>query len=160
MPLNELLNADRIAILADSGDRGTVLDAAARLLIDPAAAGAASAAAVRAIGDSLRAREQLASTGIGHGVAIPHGRIRGIEAARGAFLRLSSPADFGAGDGTPVDLVLAMAVPEHYVQEHLQQLAELAERFAVPEFRHRLREAPDLTALRHCLLGDARRSAA
>jgi nitrogen PTS system EIIA component len=159
MPLDELLSADRIAILTGAGDSGAVLDAAADLLAmqDPMG----GAAAVRVIGDSLRARERLASTAIGHGVAIPHGRIDGIEQSRGAFLRLVEPTDFGAADGVPVDLVLAMVVPEHYRQEHLQQLAELAERFAVPEFRTRLREATDMNALIQCLLpGELRRSLA
>lgn len=160
MPLNELLSAERVAILATPLDRRGVLDAAADLLAGTAAASTQSAMA-EAISSSLQHRERLASTAIGHGVAIPHGRIQGIEHTRGVFLRLLVPADFGAADGVPVDLVLAMAVPEHFVQEHLQQLAELAEYFADPEFRARLRSAADLTGLRRCLFGgDAHRSAA
>lgn len=159
MPLDDLLSTDRIAILTEAGDSGAVLDAAADLLATPDPMG--GDAAVHMIGDSLRARERLASTAIGHGVAIPHARIAGIEESRGAFLRLLEPTDFGAADGVLVDLVLAMVVPEHYVQEHLRQLAELAERFAVPEFRTRVREATDIDALIQCLLpGDLRRSVA
>lgn len=162
MPLHELLSTDRIAILTSVGDRGAVIDAAARLL----AGRVAPAATIRAIGDSLREREQLASTAIGHGVAIPHGRIRtGHEIStdgssgdkiRGAFLRLREPVDFGALDGEPVDLVLAMAVPEHAVQQHLQQLAELAERFADPDFRAALRQADSVAALGRCLFASDR----
>ena len=155
MPMNELLSEDRIVILAVPGDRGSVLDAAARLL------GAGTSNDARTISESLIARERLASTAIGHGVAIPHGRIAGLEQTCGAFLRLGQPVDFGAADGVPVDLVFAMAVPEHFVQQHLQQLAELAERFAAPRFRQGLRAAPDAHQLAACLLGHGvRRSAA
>jgi PTS system nitrogen regulatory IIA component len=146
MPFNQLLAADRIALLVDSSDRDEVLDAAARLLSD------AAPDTTAAIGDSLRSRERLGSTAIGHGIAIPHGRSKAFEEARGAFLRLHEPVDFGANDGEPVDLVFAMAVPEHFAQQHLQLLSELAERFADPAFRAALRAAPDATALRQLLL--------
>ncbi|KGM56934.1 hypothetical protein N799_01925 [Lysobacter arseniciresistens ZS79] len=128
-------------------DRAGAIDAAARLLGDDGQAAA--------IGESLHARERLASTGIGHGVAFPHGRVPELERSRGAFLRLAPPVDFNAADGEPVDLLLAMAVPEHALQEHLQQLAELAERFGDPRFRERLREAANVDELRECLLAPA-----
>ncbi|SFK36836.1 PTS sugar transporter subunit IIA [Lysobacter sp. cf310] len=147
MPLHELLSAQRVAILEESGDRDTVLDAAARLLAD------GTPTAIRAIGDSLRERERLASTAIGHGVAIPHGRSALFDDSRGAFLRLEQPVDFGAADGEKVDLVLAMTVPEHYVQQHLQLLAELAERFGDADFRAALRGAADVDELGWRLLG-------
>jgi len=104
------------------------------------------------VSDNLFARERLGSTGLGHGVAIPHARIGGLEESRGAFLRFAQPVPFGAADNEPVDLVLALAVPEHYVQQHLHQLAELAEHFADPAFRERLRSAPDTGALATALL--------
>ncbi|KRA14623.1 MULTISPECIES: PTS sugar transporter subunit IIA [unclassified Lysobacter] len=147
MPLHELLSAQRVAILEESGDRDAVLDAAARLLGD------GTPTAIRAIGDSLRERERLASTAIGHGVAIPHGRSALFDDSRGAFLRLEQPVDFGAADGEKVDLVLAMTVPEHYVQQHLQLLAELAERFGDADFRAALRGAADVDELGWRLLG-------
>ena len=149
MPISQLLAADRIVLLVDPGDRDGVLDAAARLLSD------ASPGTTAAIGDSLRSRERLGSTAIGHGIAIPHGRTSAYDDARGAFLRLQRPVDFGASDGEPVDLVFAMAVPEHFTQQHLQLLSELAERFADPGFRTALRTAPDAGALRSLLLEDA-----
>ncbi|GAB3728670.1 PTS sugar transporter subunit IIA [Luteimonas pelagia] len=147
MALADLLTADRIVILVEPADREDVLDAAARLLSDAAPATTAQ------IGDSLRARERLGSTAIGHGIAIPHGRTDAFEQARGAFLRLADPVDFGAGDGEPVDLVFAMAVPRHFTQEHLQLLAELAQRFAEPALREALRAAGDVESLRRALLG-------
>ncbi len=146
MPFSQLLTADRIVLLVEPGDRDGVLDAAARLLTDSAPGTTA------AIGDSLRSRERLGSTAIGHGIAIPHGRTQAFTEARGAFLRLQQPVDFGASDGEPVDLVFAMAVPEHFTQQHLQLLSELAERFADPGFRAALRAAPDLAHLRELLV--------
>ena len=149
MPFQSLLAADRIVLLVEPGDRDVVLDAAARLLADN------SPANTQVIGDSLRKRERLGSTAIGHGIAIPHGRTPAFETARGAFLRLAEPVDFGASDGVPVDLVFAMAVPEHFTQQHLQLLAELAEQFADDGFRAALRAAPDAAALRALLLDPA-----
>lgn len=147
MSLSDLLAAERIVLLVEPGNRDAVLDAAARLLAD------SSLDATATIGSSLRQRERLGSTAIGYGVAIPHGRTAAFEDARGAFLRLQHPVEFEAGDGIPVDLVFAMAVPEHFTQEHLQLLSELAERFADADFRDTLRNARDLTALRVALLG-------
>lgn len=150
MPMRDLLSAERVAILSDAVERGDVLDIAARLLSRPAEA--SPPGMTDAIARSLIAREQLASTAIGHGVAIPHGRIAALEESRGAFLKLTTPVAFGASDGIPVDLVLALAVPEHYIQQHLQQLAELAEHFADAAFRERLRSAGDVRTLCTALL--------
>lgn len=147
MALSDLLAADRIVMLVEPGSRDVVLDAAARLIAD------ATPDVTATIGEALRQRERLGSTAIGHGVAIPHGRTTAFQQARGAFLRLDHPVDFDAGDGIPVDLVFAMAVPEHFTQEHLQLLSELAERLADAGFRDALRKAPDITALRVALLG-------
>lgn len=97
--------------------------------------------------DGLRARERLGSTGLGHGVAVPHGRTPGLAKATGAFLRLDAPIEFGAPDSAPVDLLFALAVPEHFTHQHLQLLAELAERFGDDTFRAALRRAPDVAAL-------------
>lgn len=97
--------------------------------------------------EGLCARERLGSTGLGHGVAIPHGRVAGLGSAIGAFVRLAEPVDFGAPDGQPVDLVFALAVPEHFTHQHLVLLSELAERFSSEAFRAALRAAPDAAAL-------------
>lgn len=149
MPLSPLLGPDRIAFLAGSPDRDRVLDEAARLL----AGGSEADGAV--VAECLRQRERLGSTAIGHGVAIPHGRCAAYGEARAAFLRLEPPVDFDAGDGEPVDLVFAMAVPEHFTQQHLQLLSELAERFADAAWRQALRAAPDVATLRTLLLEGA-----
>lgn len=88
--------------------------------------------------DSLFARERLGSTGLGHGVAIPHGRIKGLKEAVGAFVRLAQPVPFDAPDGKPVTLVFVLLVPEHATERHLQILSELAQMFADRALRERL----------------------
>jgi len=80
--------------------------------------------------DSLFAREKLGSTGLGRGIAIPHGRIKGLKHASGAFLRLSNPVPFDSPDGVPVSLLFVLLVPEQATEQHLQILSELAERFS------------------------------
>jgi PTS system nitrogen regulatory IIA component len=149
LSLSEFLTSDRIVVLDDPQDRDAVIEAAARLLAD------ASPGSILAVGNSLRQRERMGSTAIGHGVAIPHGRSDAFDDTRAAFLRLKPGVDFEASDGTPVDLVFAMAVPEHFTQRHLQLLSELAQRFGDEGFRTALRAAPDAAALRQTLLAAA-----
>ena len=89
------------------------------------------------------ARERLGSTGLGHGVAIPHGRLAGAEDAVAAFIRLESAVDFEAPDGQPVDLVVGLLVPEECNDCHLQLLAQLAEIFSQASVRDALRATND-----------------
>jgi PTS system nitrogen regulatory IIA component len=93
--------------------------------------------------DSLFAREKIGSTGLGQGIAIPHGRIKGLKDAVGVFVRLSQPLPFDAPDGQPVSLVFALLVPEQATERHLEILSELAERFSDPDFRDSLSAATD-----------------
>lgn len=97
--------------------------------------------------ESLFARERLGSTGLGQGVAIPHGRIKGLKDALGAFVRLSQPVPFDAPDGKPVNLVFALLVPEHATEKHLEILSELAQMFSDRALREGLADAADATAL-------------
>lgn len=92
---------------------------------------------------SLSAREKLGSTGLGQGIAIPHGRLRGLAEARGAFVRLATPIAFDAPDGRPVSQVFVLLVPEHATDRHLQILSELAQMFSERAFRDRLAGAAD-----------------
>src|SRR4051812_28381865 len=85
--------------------------------------------------DSLFARERLGSTGLGQGVAIPHGRIKGLREAVGAFVRLATPVAFDAPDGKPVELVFVLLVPEQANEQHLQILSELAQMLSDRELR-------------------------
>jgi len=148
LSLSEFLTADRIVVLDGPANREAVIDAAARLLAD-------APGLVATVSDSLRQRERMGSTAIGHGVAIPHGRSSALNDTRAAFLRLQPGVDFEASDGEPVDLVFAMSVPEHFTQRHLQLLSELAQRFGDAEFRAALRDAPDAARLRDTLLATA-----
>ena len=92
---------------------------------------------------SLAAREKLGSTGLGQGIAIPHGRIHGLTDALGAYARLRAPVPFDAPDGKPVQQLFVLLVPEHATDQHLQLLSELAQMFSERTFRERLMQAPD-----------------
>lgn len=89
--------------------------------------------------DRLLERERLGSTGLGHGVALPHARIEELVAPVGAFIQLRQAVDFDAIDDQPVDLAFALLVPAAADERHLQLLASLAERFNEPRLRERLR---------------------
>ncbi len=88
--------------------------------------------------DSLFAREKLGSTGLGQGIAIPHGRIKGLREAVGAMIRMRDPIAFDAPDGLPVKLIFVLLVPERATDLHLQILSELAQMFSDRDFRDRL----------------------
>jgi nitrogen PTS system EIIA component len=97
--------------------------------------------------DSLFAREKLGSTGLGQGVAIPHGRIKGLKEALCAFIRLAQPVPFEAPDQNPVSLVFVLLVPEQATEKHLQILSELAQMFSDKALREAMSRAPDAAAL-------------
>jgi PTS system nitrogen regulatory IIA component len=97
--------------------------------------------------DSLFARERLGSTGLGQGVAIPHGRIKGLKDAIGAFVRLQQPVPFDAPDGKPVNLVFLLLVPEQATEQHLQILSELAQMLSDRDLRDKLSTDPDAGTL-------------
>lgn len=88
--------------------------------------------------ESFIAREKLGSTALGHGVALPHGRVKLSKKTIGAFFQLEAGIDFDAEDRQPVDLIFAMLVPEESTDEHLKLLSQLAERFSSKEFRDQL----------------------
>ena len=98
------------------------------------------------IRDALLMREQLGSTGLGQGIGIPHGRLKGLKQVAGMFYRLSKAVPFDAPDNRPVDLVFFLLVPEQSTEEHLQLLSELAQGFSDPDFRSALRSAADADA--------------
>jgi PTS system nitrogen regulatory IIA component len=102
--------------------------------------------------DSLFAREKLGSTGLGQGVAIPHGRIKGLKEAQGAFLRLIAPVPFDSPDNKPVSLLFVLLVPEQANELHLQILSELAQHFSDRGFREALVAAPDADAARQLFI--------
>ena len=91
--------------------------------------------------DSLFAREKLGSTALGQGVAIPHGRVKGLKNAVGALVRMKAPIPFDAPDGQGVSLIFLLMVPDRATDQHLQILAELAEMFSDKPFRELLMTA-------------------
>ncbi len=97
--------------------------------------------------DSLFSRERLGSTGLGQGIAIPHGRIKGLKEAAGAFIRLETPVQFDAPDGRPVNMLFVLLVPEQANETHLQLLSELAQMFSDRGFREQLQSAADAAAI-------------
>ena len=96
--------------------------------------------------DSLFDREKLGSTGLGFGVAIPHGRVKTIKEPVCAFVRTATPIPFEAPDGQPVSLVFAMLVPEHATEAHLELLSELAQMFSDARLREALASTDDIQA--------------
>jgi len=91
--------------------------------------------------ETLIERERLGSTGIGHGVALPHGRLTECTAPIGVFISLSDGIDYDAIDKAPVKLLFALLIPEHSTEEHLQILAKLAEFFRNSDNRQKLENA-------------------
>ena len=101
----------------------------------------------RVIFETLLQRERLGSTGIGHGIAIPHGKLPNLDKLFGVFARLERPIDFEALDGQPVDLVFLLLAPEGAGADHLKALAKVARLLRDPETAHKLRESRDAEAL-------------
>ena len=120
----------------EAGSKKRVLELLGSLLADTA-----PGLTQDSIFDRLLERERLGSTGLGHGIALPHARMRDIDQAYGAFIQLSHGVDFDAIDSEPVDLLFALLVPEAATQEHLQLLATLAGMFSNPDFCANLRRA-------------------
>src|SRR4051794_8112552 len=103
------------------------------------------------ITDSLFARERLGSTGLGHGVGIPHGRIKGLKAPMAAVFLLQSPIGFDAPDEQAVGLLIFFLVPEAATQKPLEILSEIAELLSATALREQLKTSPD-AATRHHLI--------
>jgi len=104
------------------------------------------------VSDNLFARERLGSTGLGHGVAVPHGRIRGLKAPLAAFVRLSEAIPFASPDGEPVRLLIFLLFPDNVTQQHLEILSEIAEMFSDRAFRLSMAEDLDADALHQRLV--------
>jgi PTS system nitrogen regulatory IIA component len=110
--------------------------------------------------DALLAREAVGSTGVGHGVALPHGRLKGLDRMRGVFLRLEAPVAFDAVDDQPVDLIFALLAPPEAGVEHLLALAKVARLLRRPDLREQLRHARSADAVYALLAEPASPSAA
>ena len=154
MDLGELLDPSAIALRVRASSKrqalSVVAEIAARTLDVPAAE----------ITSKLMARERLGSTGVGHGVAVPHARLKGLERMHGVFVRLDEPVDFGSVDEQPVDLFFALLAPADHPAEHLRALAKVSRALRQSDLREHLRQAHSADAVRALLVRDARPTAA
>ena len=136
MNIVDLLTAERVVCIGSTVNKGRLLELLGRLL----ATGQTDITASQ-ITDSLSKRERLGSTGLGRGIALPHGRLGQGSQVIGAFIRLKQGINVDAFDRQPVDLVFGLLVPEQFTDEHLKILAYLAEIFSDQVFCQQLRQA-------------------
>ena len=142
MQVSELLDLDRIRCNFQAASKKRVLEQLSQLIAD-----SQTELTQAQVFDSLISRERLGSTGLGRGVAIPHGRVKSNNQTIAAVIKLQQGVDFDAVDNQPVDLVFALLVPENSTEEHLQLLAQLAQMFSDKEYVAKLRAAPDALTL-------------
>ena len=148
MLISDLLSPERIRCDVQSSSKKRLLE-----IISEELARNSDEFSKREIFESLCARERLGSTGLGKGVAIPHGRVKGSRHVEASFIRLKKPVAFDAADGQPVDLLFCLAVPEDCGEDHLKLLAQVAELFSDPDLLRQLREANDSGRLMQLLSG-------
>ncbi|HEY9051186.1 MAG TPA: PTS IIA-like nitrogen regulatory protein PtsN [Gammaproteobacteria bacterium] len=134
MDITKLLTPERVLCLQDISSKKRVLEKLSELLCQ-----GASDFETADVFNRLIERERLGSTGLGHGVALPHGRMGDNEITIGAFIKLDEGVDFDSPDHQAADLLFALLVPEQHTSEHLQILASLAGMFSDTEFCNRLR---------------------
>jgi len=99
------------------------------------------------VSDNLFARERLGSTGLGHGVAVPHGRIKGLKTPIAALVRLKEGIPFESPDGLPVNLLIFLLMPDNVTQQHLEILSEIAEMLSSEDFRAELNAEPEASSV-------------
>ncbi len=141
MKLSDLIHIDDIVPALKAGSKKQVLHELAAL------AGAATGMPARDIFETLLQRERLGSTGLGRGIAIPHGKLPDLAQLYGLFARLSEPVDFDAADGEPVDLVFLLLAPEGAGADHLKALARISRLLRDPGVVKRLRKSSDRDVL-------------
>jgi nitrogen PTS system EIIA component len=146
MQIGELLSLDRVVDNADVTSKKRTLELLGQLL-----GSEETGLSADEVFDTLLARERLGSTGLGAGVAIPHGRMKGIGRAVGAFVKLREGIDFDAPDKQPVDLLFALIVPEECTDAHLDILAQLARLFRDADTVAQLRQCTDSETLYRAL---------
>jgi len=142
MLVSELLELERISCNAHAASKKRVLEQLSELL-----AGNQTELTQTQVFDSLLSRERLGSTGLGHGVAIPHGRVKNSDKTLLAMIKLDHGIDYDAIDNKPVDLLFALLVPEQSTDEHLQLLSQLAEMLSDAELVKQLRAATSSRSL-------------
>ena len=151
MNIGEIISPDRVEYHQDINSKKRALEEISRML-----ASGAPELSSETILNSLTGREKLGSTGLGGGVAIPHGRVKGIENSVGAFLRIGGDGvDYEASDNNRVDLVFGLLVPQDCTEEHLKILAQLAEMFLDETFCAKARDTREPGALHNLLVSYA-----
>lgn len=135
MQLTDFLTTDRIACDINAHSKKRALEELSKLISHDQ-----NPISATDIFDCLLSRERLGSTGIGFGVAIPHGRLKDSNHTTAALIQLNHGIDFDAVDNQPVDLLFALVVPDKATEEHLKILALLAAMFKEDELRAQLRE--------------------
>jgi PTS system nitrogen regulatory IIA component len=141
MSLAEIIGPDRVIVGLRAGDKGQLLQELANR------AAAATSVDAATIFSALLARENLGSTGLGKGFALPHARLPSLAAPYALFVRLARPIDFAAIDEGPVDIVILLLTEANGSNQHLATLAALSRPMRDAAFVRRLRQAPDATAL-------------
>lgn len=147
MPIADLIGPSQVVLGLRVADKAQLLDELSRRAA--AAVSLDQATILRA----LQAREQLGSTGLGKGFALPHARLERLSAFFALCLRLQRPIEYEAVDGKPVDLVILLLTPEAASAQHLATLAALSRPLRDEAFVQRLRRAPDAAALHRLLAG-------
>ncbi|MDQ7076033.1 MAG: PTS sugar transporter subunit IIA [Gammaproteobacteria bacterium] len=140
--LKQLLSPSRIVHQAPASSSKKALETLSHLL-----SSATPNLSQAEIFNALLSRERLGSTGLGHGMALPHGRMTSLEHPVGAMILLKSGIDFDAPDRQPVDILFSLLVPDSCTEDHLHILAKLAEMFSDPNFRQTLRHSKDAPQL-------------
>lgn len=138
MNLLDILSRERVLCGAQAASKKRALELASKLVAETLT----SLPGQGEVFDSLIARERLGSTGLGRGVAIPHGRLAALKEPFLAIVQLAQPVDYDASDREPVDLIFALLVPKDATEEHLQILAQIAEMLHDAALRDALRTAP------------------
>lgn len=141
MNLSDLVTPDAIIPLLKATGKKQALQAIAEK------ASALTGVAEKDIFETLLKRERLGSTGVGGGVAIPHGKLANLDRIFGLFAHLARPVDFEALDDAPVDLVFLLLAPESAGADHLKALARVARLFREPGVAGKLRVSDDVDAL-------------
>jgi nitrogen PTS system EIIA component len=147
MNLNNLLQPDAVLPSLHAQSKKQVLQEVS------ATAARLTELSEREIFDTLLQRERLGSTGVGQGVAIPHGKLRTLDRLVGVFARLARPVDFDSLDDQPVDLVFVLLAPEGAGADHLKALARIARILRDPAMAQKLRTAQDASGLYAILTG-------
>ena len=141
MPLTDILTPQAILPSVKAGSKKQLLQELA------AFAASQSGLSESDVYEALLQRERLGSTGIGHGIAIPHGKLPKLNQLFGIFARLEKPLDFEALDGEPVDLIFLLLAPEGADADHLKALSRVARALRDPAIAQKLRKSHDASAL-------------